>query len=205
MLQMVTDDLSREFGDRKVLKRMSEVFSGGDRVLVRGPNGSGKTTFLKILAGVLAPSRGSVRVMENEVDWSPPERRLRTGYLAPDLVLYEEFTPLENLTFFRRVRGLPEDKELDLALLERLGIRDRADDPVGTLSTGLRQRAKMSFALQAEPRILLLDEPGSNLDQVGRDLVTNVVEQFAQPGNIVFVATNDPSEFGLGTRTVELG
>jgi heme exporter protein A len=204
MLQIVAKDLSREFGERKVLKRLNETFSGGERVLVRGPNGSGKTTLLKILAGVLSPTWGSVRVTEGGEEWPAPVRRLRTGYLAPDLVLYEEFTALENLTFFRRVRGLPEDRDRDLALLGRLGLGDRVDDPLGTLSTGLRQRAKLSFALQAEPRILLLDEPGSNLDQVGRDLVADVVAAFAQPENVVFVATNDPTEFGLGTRTLAL-
>jgi heme exporter protein A len=205
MLQMMTEDLSRDFGERKVLTRLTETFSGGDRILVRGPNGSGKTTLLKILAGVLAPSQGSVWVGEGDREWAPGERRHRTGYLAPDLVLYEEFTALENLTFFGRVRGLPRDPGRDLALLDRLGIADRAHDPVGTLSTGLRQRVKMSFALQAGPRVLLLDEPGSNLDQVGRDLVTEVVNEFTRSESIVFVATNDPSEFGLGTRAVELG
>ncbi len=205
MLKLTLNHLSRSFEERQVIKDLSTVFQGGERLLVRGPNGCGKTTLLKILAGVLAPSDGEVQVEDEGEVKGAPWRRRWTGYLAPDLVLYEEFSAMENLDFFARVRGLTPDPARDRHLLDRLGLGRRTEDPLGTLSTGLRQRVKLAFALQAEPRILLMDEPGSNLDQVGRDLVRDTVDTFAGPDRIVVVATNDPAEFDLGTRTLELG
>jgi ABC-type multidrug transport system ATPase subunit len=205
MLKLTLDHLSRDFEERKVLKDLCATFEGGVRLLVRGRNGSGKTTLLKIVAGVLAPSGGKVEVEDGGEARDAAWRRRWTGYLAPDLVLYEEFSAMENLDFFARVRGLTPDPARDRDLLTRMGLGRRTEDPLGTLSTGLRQRAKLAFALQAEPRILLMDEPGSNLDQVGRDLVHETVDAFAGPDRIVVVATNDPAEFDLGTRTLELG
>jgi ABC-type multidrug transport system ATPase subunit len=205
MLEIIAEKLSRSFDERPVLRDLDVVFRAGERVVVRGPNGSGKTTLLKILAGVLSPSGGRVRVEEDGAPLDAAARRRATGYIAPDLVLYEEFSPLENLSFFARVRGLPPDPGRDVSLLERLGLGKRRHDAVGTLSTGLRQRAKLAFALQASPRILLLDEPGSNLDRLGRELVEGVVRESGAGDRIVLIATNDPLEFELGTRTLELG
>jgi heme exporter protein A len=205
MLKLTLNHLSRSFEERQVIKDLSTVFKGGERLLVRGPNGCGKTTLLKILAGVLAPSDGDLQVEDEGKTRDASWRRRWTGYLAPDLVLYEEFSAMENLDFFARVRGLTPDPARDRHLLDRLGLGRRTEDPLGTLSTGLRQRAKLAFALQPEPRILLMDEPGSNLDQMGRDLVRDTVDTFAGPDRIVVVATNDPAEFDLGTRTLELG
>jgi ABC-type multidrug transport system ATPase subunit len=204
MLQIIAEKLSRSFDTRPVLRGLDATIQAGERVVVRGPNGSGKTTLLKIVAGVLSPSGGRLRVQEGEGEWDMGRRRRDTGYVAPDLVLYEEFSALENLSFFGRVRGLPPDPSRDIALLDRLGLGKRLHDGLGTLSTGLRQRAKLAFALQISPRILLLDEPGSNLDQTGRDLVAGVVREFGSEDRIVVIATNDPLEFGLGTRTLEL-
>ena len=176
----------------------------GKRFAIIGSNGSGKSTFLRILAGLLSPTEGSVQVTEGGVLRDAAWRRRWTGYLSPDLTLYEEFSPLENLTFFGRARGLPRDPGRDRGLLSRLGLGDRLHDPLGTLSTGLRQRAKLAFALQAEPRILLLDEPGSNLDKPGREAIAAAVAGFAARESLVVVATNDPLEFDLGTRTLDL-
>jgi ABC-type multidrug transport system ATPase subunit len=204
MLEITLDSLSRSFADRPVLTGISAEIQAGERLLVRGPNASGKTTLLKIIAGILSPTEGSVKVREGLQERDPGWQRRWTGYVAPDLALYEEFSAIENLTFFARVRGLSRDPDRDLALLGRLGLGKRADDALGTLSTGLRQRAKLAFAVQADPRILLLDEPGSNLDQAGRDLVEETVTTFSNQETIVIIASNDPSEFGLGTRTFEL-
>ena len=171
MVELHIERLERAFGDRRVLTGINASLKGGDRLLVRGPNGSGKSTLLKVLCGVLAPTGGRVRLLEGGEERDADWRRHATSYLGPDLVLYEEFSALENLDFFGRLRGLGRDEARDRALLQRLGLGARAEDPIGTLSTGMRQRAKLAFALQAAPRLLLLDEPGSNLDDAGRKLV----------------------------------
>src|SRR5262249_6587056 len=154
MVAIQVEKLSKAFSNRSVLRGLSVTIQGGERLLVRGPNGSGKSTFLRILAGLLTPSTGTVNVLSSEVeiqnsDW----RRRRTGYLSPDLTLYDEFSALENLEFFARARGLGRNQDRDRGILARVGLGDRVHDPLGTLSTGLRQRAKLAFALQGEPRI----------------------------------------------------
>ena len=205
MVSIQVDKLSKAFSNRSVLRGLSVTIQGGERLVVRGPNGSGKSTFLRILAGLLTPSMGTIRVTTpdgtlRETDW----RRRWTGYLSPDLNLYDEFSALENLDFFGRARGLGRNHERDTGILSGVGLGDRLHDPLGTLSTGLRQRAKLAFALQGEPRILLLDEPGSNLDQVGRNLIARTVAEYGEKGSAVLIATNDPLEFELGTRTLDL-
>jgi heme exporter protein A len=205
MVAIEVEKLSKAFSNRTVLRGLTVTVQGGERLVVRGPNGSGKSTFLRILAGLLTPSTGTIRVTsENGQEQNTEWRRRWTGYLSPDLTLYEEFSALENLDFFARARGLGRDAKRDRHLLGDLGLGDRVDDPLGTLSTGLRQRAKLAFALQAVPRILLLDEPGSNLDQPGRELIARTALEFGRRGSAVFIATNDPLEFDLGTRTLEL-
>ena len=205
MVAIEVEKLSKAFSNRAVLRGLTVCVQGGERLVVRGPNGSGKSTFLRILAGLLTPSAGTVRVTTSDGNEGNTEWRRRwTGYLSPDLTLYEEFSSLENLSFFARARGLGRDPKRDRQLLGELGLGDRLNDPLGTLSTGLRQRAKLAFALQAAPRILLLDEPSSNLDQPGRDLISRTVSEFGNRGSAVLIATNDPLEFELGTRTLEL-
>jgi len=205
MVAIQVEKLSKAFSNRSVLRGLSVTIQGGERLVVRGPNGSGKSTFLRIVAGLLTPSAGTVRVATadgapRDADW----RRRWTGYLSPDLTLYEEFSALENLEFFARARGLGKNLERDQALLGSVGLGDGLHDALGTLSTGLRQRAKLAFALQGEPRILLLDEPGSNLDQAGRELIARTVVDYGQRQSAILIATNDPLEVELGTRTLDL-
>jgi len=205
MVAIQVERVSKAFSNRSVLCGLSLTIQGGERLVVRGPNGSGKSTFLRILAGLLTPSAGTIRVSTpdgtvREADW----RRRWTGYLSPDLTLYDEFSALENLEFFARTRGLGRNRERDTGILASVGLGDRINDALGTLSTGLRQRAKLAFALQGEPRILLLDEPGSNLDQLGRELIARTVADYGARGSAVLIATNDPLEFELGTRTLDL-
>jgi len=204
MVELHIERLERSFGDRRVLTGITRSLTGGDRLLVRGPNGSGKSTLLKVLCGVLAPTGGRVRLLEGGEERDADWRRHATAYLGPDLVLYEEFSALENLDFFGRLRGMGRDHARDQALLDRVGLGPRAHDPVGTLSTGMRQRAKIAFSLQGTPRLLLLDEPGSNLDDAGRALVASAVEESAAAGGIVIIASNDPAEFSLGRDTLAL-
>jgi ABC-type multidrug transport system ATPase subunit len=205
MVAIHVEKLSKAFANRSVLRGLSVTITGGERLVVRGPNGSGKSTFLRILAGLLTPTAGTIRVLEpdgnsRDRDW----RRRWTGYLSPDLTLYEEFSALENLEFFARARGQGRNRDRDQRLLGTVGLGERWNDPLGTLSTGLRQRAKLAFALQGEPRILLLDEPGSNLDQQGRELIARTVSDFGGRGSAIVIATNDPLELELGTRTLDL-
>jgi heme exporter protein A len=198
MAEIVLDNVGKWFGERKAFSGVSDTLSAGDRLLVRGPNGSGKSTLLKMLAGLLEPSRGKI---VRRLGAGARDRRNAIGYLSPDLVLYDELTVRENLGFFATLRGLA-DRSPD-AVLKRVRMEHRADDLYGTLSTGLKQRGKLAFALLADPSVLILDEPGANLDDEGIDLVVSVIGEAAEQG-IVVLATNDPREFGYGNKTIDL-
>ncbi len=186
---------------RDVICGVSLVLDSG-RLVVTGRNGSGKSTLLRIIAGLVTPTAGEVVFTEDGAELSIDARRDALGLVAPDLTLYDELSAIENLRFFCRVRGLRKsDNELK-SLLAGLGLRDREDDPIGSYSSGMRQRAKYAFALAHNPEVLLLDEPTANLDQSGIDAVDRVITEHR---GIVIIATNEADELRYGDSVLELG
>ncbi len=135
-----------------------------------------------------------------------PKTSLRTvvGLVAPDLKLYAELTARENLRFLLRARRAKAVEAAASAALEEVGLADRADDPIRELSSGLRQRAALAAAIAHDPRVLLLDEPSSNLDESGLDMLRDLVGRRAETGMVV-IATNDPKEAAMATECLDLG
>ncbi len=170
--------IHRNFGRTRVLKDVSGQVASGGLLLIRGRNGSGKSTLLKCLAGLLAPEKGEIEYREEGQALDIAERRLRVGYVAPDLAFYEELSALENLEFFARLRGLPASRADEM-------IR-RVDLPpsrlAGALSSGMRQRLRWAWALLARPRLLLLDEPFQNLDAPGEALARELLAGHLETG-----------------------
>lgn len=192
------------FDERVVLRDLSASITAPGAWTILGPNGSGKSTLLRILAGLLAPTEGEVVYLYNGTRLTPHGRRQAVGLVAPDVALYRPLTALENLRFFVRARGVwASDSEL-LNWLERVGLRARAHDPVSSFSTGMVQRLKVLTALVHRPPVLLLDEPGSNLDEAGMEFIRETVREHAKDG-IVIIATNDTRELGYGEPLVQLG
>ncbi len=190
------------FGRRRLFDGLSVAVEPGAPLAVVGANGSGKSTLLLLWAGLLAPTGGQARL---EVDGATVPARdvpLRVGFVAPALDLYDALTARETLAFLARARSLPDAANRVAATLARVGLGDRADDPVAAFSTGMRQRLRIATALVHDPPVLLLDEPGATLDAAGRDLIAALV---ADPSRVVVLATNDPVEAGLCARRVELG
>jgi heme exporter protein A len=178
-------------------------FAAPGAVAVTGPNGSGKSTLLRILAGLLRPSAGATTVSVAGHDHPPAQRRDVLGLATPELSFYEEFTAEENLEFAAEARGMASPARAATAALERVGLATRSDDRVAGFSSGMKQRLRLAFALLHEPPILLLDEPGSHLDEAGREAVRDVVARHAARG-LVLLATNDPEEIQLAARCLEL-
>jgi heme exporter protein A len=190
--------LTRRFGSRVLFRDLSGEARRGRALAVTGPNGSGKSTLLRILAGLARPSAG-------RVEWATGGGELRhvLGYASPDLQLYRELTARENLDFFGRL--LDRDPGQTSRRLSEVGLRERDHDKlVALFSSGMLQRLRLAFALLADPAILLLDEPGSNLDDEGRTLVDEVVGRQRERGTVL-IATNDPREAALADETVALG
>ena len=178
-------------------------FAGPGAVAVTGPNGSGKSTLLRILAGLLRPSAGATNVSVDGRDHPPAGRRDVLGLATPELAFYEEFTATENLVFAAEARRLDSPSRAAAAALDHVGLSTRAADRVAAFSSGMKQRLRLAFALLHEPPILLLDEPGSHLDETGREAVRDVVARHAARG-LVLLATNDPQEIQLAERRLEL-
>jgi heme exporter protein A len=203
LISLKLTNLGHEFENRVVFSGLNLDFAGPS-LAVTGPNGSGKTTLLKVLAGLLSPTSGLAEVL---IDGSALTRnclRSAAGLAGPDIHLYPELTPRENLRFLGRARGLTEAESRVAAVLERVGLDARADDPTGELSSGLRQRACLAAALLHGPSILLLDEPSTNMDEQGIETVRAIIGDQAQSGMVV-LATNDPREASLAAERVELG
>ena len=194
--------LTHRFGARVALEPQSFVLEGGI-VAVTGPNGSGKSTLLRILAGLLRPSAGSVTVSWAGRDRSPAERRLRVGLVTPELSFYEALTLSENLSFAAEARGLADPRQAARRALERAGLADRTCDRVSALSSGLTQRARLAFASLGDPPLLLLDEPGSHLDDEARAGLESWIRTAASTG-LVVVATNDEREWRIAERRIQL-
>jgi heme exporter protein A len=159
---IVVERLARRFGERPVLDDVSFTVPAGLTLAVIGPNGAGKTTLLRVLAGLLRPHDGEVRILGSSVTSGREAVRPQVGFVGHDSLLQPELTARENLRFYARLYGL-EDARVSLAL-DAVGIADRADEPVRTLSRGLTQRAACARALLHEPAVLLLDEPWANID-----------------------------------------
>ncbi len=183
--------VSRHYGRRRALADVSLDLPAGTATGLFGPNGAGKSTLLAILSTLAQPSRGEVRYgTRSAAEWGDPLRG-RIGLLGHDLFLYGELTARENLEFFGRLHGTPD---LDARIAEALAharLADRADDRVSGFSRGLRQRLALERALLHRPRLVLLDEPFTGLDDASSELLVERIRSLRAAGAIVVMATHD--------------
>jgi heme exporter protein A len=189
-------DLGRAYGERVALSGVTLALEEGETLAVFGSNGAGKTTFLRILATLLRPHRGSVSVLGHALPRAGHAVRGRIGFLGHEPLLYRDLTARENLRFHARLHGVGFDRVE--ALLESVGMSGRADDPVHTFSRGMVQRTAVCRAVLHEPALLLLDEPFAGLDPGAAALVEPLLT-----GVTRVVISHDPSFRGdlvLGLR-----
>ena len=183
-------DISRHFGRRKAVSRVSLALHAGDILGLLGPNGAGKSTLLGMLATLAAPTSGSIAYGATTASAGGAQVRGRIGVLAHELYLYPELTARQNLEFFARLHGLP-GAALVSAALESAGLADRGDDQVASFSRGMRQRLALERALLHRPRLVLLDEPFTGLDDRAVRIVAARLQVLAAEGAIVVLATHD--------------
>ena len=172
---MITlDSVSVYYGRTIALDELT-IEIGNGITGVFGPNGSGKSTLLRLVTGLLRPTRGRVLVDGQPIDLANEAWRRLVGYAGHEPGLYARLTVLENLHLFGRLYGVPGGRAE--ALLEELGIAERATTPVGELSAGLKRRAAVARAMLHEPRFLVLDEPYANLDDEAADMVSEAIRR----------------------------
>lgn len=189
--EVTATDVGRHFGRRKALAQISFTSRAGDIVGLLGPNGAGKSTLLAILATLLAPSTGQVVYGGHSAHTAGADLRSRLGLLGHDLYLYPELTARENLFFFARLYGLNDAVSRVEASLARAGLADRADDQVSAFSRGMRQRLALERALVHGPRLLLLDEPFTGLDQASAAALVTRLKGLQDEGCLIILATHD--------------
>jgi len=183
-------DVSRHFGRRRALSRVSLTLRAGEVVGLLGPNGAGKSTLIGIASTLITPSTGEVRYGDHTSRNGGASLRGRIGLLGHDLHLYGELTARQNLAFTARLYGLDPETIVSPAL-ERAGLLDRADDAVAGFSRGMRQRLALERSLLHQPRFVLFDEPFTGLDDRSVGTVTARLRQIAAAGAIVLMATHD--------------
>jgi heme exporter protein A len=212
---VVLRGLVRYYGDRVALDGLDLELAEGQTLVVLGPNGSGKSTLLRILATLLRPSEGEVSVLGCRLPDEAWKARGRIGYLGHEPLLYRDLTGRENLVLQARLNGLDRDAaeqviERDLDLV---GMATRADDPVSGYSAGMRQRIAICRAMLDRPPLVLLDEPDSNLDPEGREVVRELIGP--APDRTRVVVSHEPERalaeadlvlrLGPGGRVEEVG
>jgi heme exporter protein A len=186
------EDVRRDFGRLQVLRGVSATVERGQVLLVHGANGSGKSTLLRCLAGLLKPRAGRIELREDDAVLDAEGRRRRAGYAAPDLALYDELSASENLRLFARLRGVAPERGDEL--LDTLGVPGGRG--FGLLSSGMRQRVRLAFALLHRPRLLLLDEPFQNLDRDAEAAVRALLQRHLADG-LAVIASPSPSDLDL--------
>ncbi|MDI6802715.1 MAG: ABC transporter ATP-binding protein [Bacteroidota bacterium] len=202
-IKLEIQNIKKIFNGRKVFSDINFKLENKSALAITGRNGSGKSTLVKILAGVLSPTNGQVDFYLNGKSIDVQNRFQYFGFVAPYLQMYDEFTAMENLELFARIRSIEVDKDYIDLLLKRVNLYERKDSYVREYSSGMKQRLKYAFALLHKPPLLILDEPRSNLDAEGIAVVYQIIQEQKQSGCVI-VATNDSEDIQFCNQEIDL-
>jgi heme exporter protein A len=194
------ENLERRYGERTALSDLSLSLARGSTLVVFGPNGAGKTTLLRILATLLRPHAGRVRVLGHDLPDQSWAVRARIGLLAHEPLLYRELSARENLSFHARLHGVCGTRVEET--LDAVAMGSRAGEPLRTLSRGMVQRVAIARAVLHQPELLLLDEPRANLDPAASELVEPMIGRSS--GCTRVLSSHDPLS-GLAEADLVLG
>lgn len=190
------NELTKRFGDFTAVDHVSFQVQAGEIVGYLGPNGSGKTTTIRLLLGLLQPSEGAATVLGYDVQREPEQIRSQVGYMSQKFALYHDLTVGENLAFYAGVYGV-HDRNRGKEVLELVGLHGADREFVGELSTGWQQRVALATAIVHRPRLLFLDEPTSGVDPAARRSFWDLIYELVEQGVTAFVTTHymDEAEY----------
>src|SRR5688572_12092156 len=189
-LAIDVEGLIKRFGSLTAVDHISLEVPAGEICGFLGPNGSGKTTFIRMLCGLLEPDEGSGRCLGHDVVREADAIKREVGYMTQRFSFYEDLTIEENLDFVARVYEVPSREETVRASLDRLGLTRRKDQLAGTLSGGWKQRLALAACLIHRPKLLLLDEPTAGVDPKARREFWNEIHALADEGLTFLIATH---------------
>jgi len=193
---VITEGLTRRFGDFVAVDHISFQVNPGEVVGYLGPNGSGKTTTIRMLLGLLEPSDGRATVLGYDAFRQSEQVRMRAGYMSQKFALYDDLTVWENMQFYGGVYGITDRARIK-STLSLLGLTEHESTLTSSLSAGWRQRLALGIALVHEPKLLFLDEPTSGVDPTARRAFWDLIYNLASDGVTVFVTTHymDEAEY----------
>lgn len=193
---IAVENLTRRFGDFVAVDHINFEVNKGEVVGYLGPNGSGKTTTIRMLLGLLKPSDGQATVLGFDAFRQSEEVRARAGYMSQKFAIYDDLTVLENLTFYGGVYGIRDRARL-ARTLELTGLTGHDSTLTRSLSAGWRQRLALAIALVHEPKLLFLDEPTSGVDPTARRAFWDLIYELAESGVTILVTTHymDEAEY----------
>ena len=194
--------LTKDYGDLLALAPLDLTIAEGERVVVVGPNGSGKTTFLRMAAGLLEPSDGELLIAGEPA--GTIDARAATSYLPDNPVLYDDLSLNEHLEYVSRLHDAEDWEDRGAGLLEKLGLAHRADDLPARFSRGLRQKSSIALGLIRPFSVLLVDEPFVGLDEPGKVALLELLEEAATAGATVIVATHQLDFVARADRCIGL-
>ncbi|CAA9488209.1 MAG: ABC transporter ATP-binding protein [uncultured Solirubrobacteraceae bacterium] len=183
---LTVQGISKSFGERRAVRDVSFEIARGELVAIIGPNGAGKTTLLSILAGIQQSDEGSVA--------QPDGTTARIGWVPQQTAIYGKLTVAQNLRLFAKLEKVSDPEATVERMLDQTGLGERADEELGRLSGGNRQRVNIAVGLLADPPVLLLDEPSGALDPRQRERLWGFITALTQRGTAVIFATHDIAE-----------
>ena len=188
--------LHKNYGSLRAVDGISFEVAEGELFGFLGPNGAGKTTTLSMISGLLKPDQGQVSVNDIDVWRSPKEAKRILGLVPQDLALYETLSARENILFWGSLYHVPKAKlKAGMALwLDRVGLTDRAKEPVSKFSGGMKRRLNLAIGLVHNPKVVLLDEPTVGIDPQARNNILDIIRAIAQEGTTILFTTHHLEE-----------
>jgi heme exporter protein A len=198
--------LKKSFSLKPILRGVDLTLDQGERMALLGANGTGKTTLLRILAGLTKPGAGTVRIGGWDIEREAQQVRQLVGFVGHQPNIYEDLTAIENLLFFGRMYKVKQARERAAELLMRVGLTKRAGERAGAFSRGQLQRLALARAMLHSPQLLLLDEPDAGLDEEGHELLETLLQEHTERhGTTLFTTHNFERALKFSDRIGVLG
>ena len=203
MLEIELKDLGKKFRKEWIFRNLNLTLRAGQTYAVIGPNGSGKSTLMQVVSGMMPANEGMVQYADNQTIIDSDDCYKEVVFAAPYLELIEEFTLEESIDFHRKLK--PFDNEIsNETFLDFTYLKPHRDKPVKNFSSGMKQRLKLGLALQSKARVLILDEPSSNLDEQGFEWYKTNVQKHLE-NKITLIGSNIQREYDFCQNKIQLG
>lgn len=203
MNKILLENVSKKFGNQPIFSGVNLQITQGEKLSIIGYNGSGKSTLLQLFAGYVSPSSGSISYFFFGNNIPPEEYYKYVAFAAPYLDLFEEFTALETVAFYRQFKPLPISLK-NIEILEIAKLTNSIDKPVKNFSSGMKQRLKLVLCLLSEVQAIFLDEPVSNLDKPGIRWFHDLIDQYLSTKILVVSSNEIQDEISFCNRLLKL-